>query len=338
MEVREVSRENEWKKDASMLQSWAWGEFQKELGNTVVRFAVSDGFVQSYIVAAKTVRFLYCPRGPVAKTEEVFRALVARLKQYAVDKHLDYVLIEPDVDVASFINSVTQKEGLVKHPWPIQPLHSLLLSLSPDKETLFSSLRKTTRALVRVATKEGVRVGSNTTLARWEAFAHLQRETVSRQQFMSHPLSYLKEQFVFFAKRGQATLYLAEKDGRALSCAIVVFSNKTAIYLHAASSSEGRSLGASHLLVWQAIIDAKEKGFSVFDFWGIAPPSDPQHQYAGITTFKTGFGGERIIYPGSFAFPVNTAKYYLASGISFFRKAPVLKAAHRMLLSARKNG
>ena len=35
--------------------------------------------------------------------------------------------------------------------------------------------------------------------------------------------------------------------------------------------------------------DLKKEGYERFNLWGIAPAGQPNHRYAGVTTFKTGF-------------------------------------------------
>ena len=50
---------------------------------------------------------------------------------------------------------------------------------------------------------------------------------------------------------------------------------------------------------WRTILDGREKAMRWFDFWGIAPPDEPDHNWAGITEFKRGFGGEPRSYAGT---------------------------------------
>ncbi|MBO6199276.1 MAG: peptidoglycan bridge formation glycyltransferase FemA/FemB family protein, partial [Psychrobacter sp.] len=52
----------------------------------------------------------------------------------------------------------------------------------------------------------------------------------------------------------------------------------------------------AYALQWQVMKDLKEMGIKRYNLWGIAPPDQPHHRYAGVTTFKTGFGGEVVTY------------------------------------------
>ena len=67
-------------------------------------------------------------------------------------------------------------------------------------------------------------------------------------------------------------------------------------YYEAASTDLNRKLPGAYALLWQAAKDLKMEGYERFNLWGIAPPNQPNHRYAGVTTFKTGFGGEVIEY------------------------------------------
>ena len=58
---------------AQFLQSWSWGEFQKNVGRQVWRFGIEQN---NEIIASVTLiemtlglqkSYLYCPRGPIIK-------------------------------------------------------------------------------------------------------------------------------------------------------------------------------------------------------------------------------------------------------------------------------
>ena len=112
-------------------------------------------------------------------------------------------------------------------------------------------------------------------------------------------------------------LFIASKDQTPLAAVLVTYFGTTAIYTHGASASTGRELMAPHLLQFAAMITAKDKGITTYDFWGIHP--DPKHSWAGITRFKQGFGGQAVEYIGTFEFPLIPSLYKIYSFINRFR-------------------
>ena len=67
-------------------------------------------------------------------------------------------------------------------------------------------------------------------------------------------------------------------------------------YYEAASTMLNRKLPGAYALLWRAMRDLKADRCKRFNLWGIAPAGQPNHRYAGVTTFKTGFGGEVVEY------------------------------------------
>ena len=96
-----------------------------------------------------------------------------------------------------------------------------------------------------------------------------------------------------------------------------------------ASSSRHQKIPASYLLQWTAIKDALRRGDHVYNFWGIAPRiagpdgelsiANPGHPFAGVTLFKTGFGGESLTLHPCIDIPLKRS-YYLTRGFEYVRK------------------
>src|SRR3989344_141638 len=308
MEITDINQKEDWDRilenfsSVCFLQSWNWGEFQESLGGRVRRVVVVDknrsAAAQYYIKKSRLFTYLYLPRGPIGDLS-LFAKLLDNLKGVARKEGVDFILIEP---------SEKGLNGKLTHNFlqqsSMQPKNTSLISLTSSIELLQSNLRKTTHQMIKKALENNVVIKTYTDLSRWNEFMDLFNETTQRQKFNPHSLGYMKKQLQIFSQDGQAKLYLAELNGQAVAGAIIVSYHKTSIYLHAASTSEKRKIGAAHLLVWKAILESKEKGDELFDLWGVEPNADPNHPWTGISIFKFGFGGETVSYPGGVVLPI----------------------------------
>jgi len=338
MEITNILEEKVWGEklsqfsSASFLQSWDWGVFQELLGNKTTRVSVEESMAQYYFVKSRFSYFLYCPRGPLSTFSESFSSLLDQLIKDAKENRVDFVLVEPPIDTGIVGQTLVEK-GFIKQKSTTQPESTSIVSLTQDVDSIYSKIRKTTRQMIRKAIENKVEVKSYQDLSRWNDFVQLFSETTKRQKFTAHNLAYIKKQFACFEKNKKIKMYIAEKDGKTLAGSIILSYAKTSVYLHAASNNLGRDLGAAHLLVWTAIQDAKKEGNNYFDLWGIAPESDSNHPWRGITIFKKGFGGGIVSYPGSFVLPVRPIRYKFYLFINFIRVIPPIKVAQRILLS-----
>ena len=84
------------------------------------------------------------------------------------------------------------------------------------------------------------------------------------------------------------TQNLSNTEGSSEAAVYIVFDNSTAYYLAGGSTELGRSKGAMHGLLWQAIQEAAAHGCTVFDFEG--------SMLQGVEPFFRGFGGELTPY------------------------------------------
>jgi len=343
METNNILEEKVWEEkvsqfsSANFLQSWEWGIFQELLGNKITRVSDEEGVTQYYFVRSKFSKFLYCPRGPLSTSSGSFSKLLNQQIKDAKENGSDFVLVEPPIDPGFIVRALLEK-GFVKQKSTTQPESTSIVSLTPDVDSIYSKIRKTTRQMIRKALENKVEVKNYQDLSRWDDFVKLFAETTQRQKFTSHNLVYIKKQFECFEEKNNIKLYLAEIDGKTLAGAIILSYAKTSVYLHAASNNLGRDLGAAHLLVWTAIQDAKKVGNNSFDLWGISTEDRPNYSWKGITIFKNGFGGEVVDYPGSFILPVRPNQYRVYLLINFLRSVPLFKTAKRLLLRAITKG
>ena len=223
----------------------------------------------------------------------------------------------------------------LKNPDPWQQKNGVATLTVRSEEELLAGMRKTTRNLIRRAEKEGVTIECpKDPLKDIDQFIALHEETRKRHHFTPYSTDFFRAQVKHFAPRGEALLYLARYQGQTIAASIhMQFGGETS-YHHGASSFAFSKIPASYLLQWTAIKDALQRGDDIYSFWGIAPmrvqetetPEDPKleilhpnHPFAGVTLFKTGFGGNLLNLVHCMDFPLSQS-YHFTRAFEKFRK------------------
>ena len=196
-------------------------------------------------------------------------------------------------------------------------------------------MRSTTRNLIGRAEREGVTIELSPDPVRdLPHFLALHDETRKRHGFTPYTNDFFRAQVEIFSKPSSSgvtlsgvegpslsrcALYLARYNGEVVSASIhMVYGGETS-YHHGASTFKYSKIPASYLLQWRAIQDALKRGDRVYNFWGVSPEGVLKHPFAGVRTFKTGFGGELLELAHCMDLPVSP-KYFLTFGFETMRK------------------
>lgn len=189
-------------------------------------------------------------------------------------------------------------------PTQHQPVHSIVLDLNRTNEELLADMKPKGRYNIKVASKHGVQIRETDDV---HAFYELLRKTTTRDNFSGHDEAYYREFLSQLAP--SAKLYLAYYDDKPIAGIINTYHNKAAIYYYGVSDNEHRNVMAPYALQWYAIQDARELGCTSYDLFGIAPPDEPHHPWAGITSFKEKFGGTHTVFHPTIDIPVRPWLY-----------------------------
>jgi lipid II:glycine glycyltransferase (peptidoglycan interpeptide bridge formation enzyme) len=315
MKVSEVKDKKTWEEFAqnfspnNFLASWAWGEFNEQMGDEIFRLGVWSrnelvGACLAIKVSAKRGSFLLCPSGPMLKKfdSKLFESFISELKQVATEKNLSFIRVRPLEEVGK-LEELIKKQGFRRSPTHVHAQVSWGLDITESEENLLVNMRKTTRYLVKNAIREGLVIKEENTLNGVRILENLQEETVLRHKFRPFSNKYLEKEFETFRKDNQVKILLVYKNKEVLGAAMIIFYGDSAFYHHGASVRT--KTPASYLLQWEAIKEAKKMGKKFYNFWGIAPTDSPKHPWAGLTYFKQGFGGFRIEYTKPHDFPIS---------------------------------
>lgn len=284
----------------SLWQHSLWGKFQEATGKKVLRlaaFATPERIeplsppneiiavaqiIKSDLPTKKT--WWYLPRGPVWTEDRGCGALLQELQFQARKEQCLFIKLDPEKNLPATI-STTPTET-------VQPAHTLIVDLTKSEEEILAQMKPKGRYNIRVAEKNGVTIRvTNST----ENFYNLLQATTARDGFRGWGRGYYDQMLKTLDKN--IILIEAVHENEVIAGGIFTFFGKKAIYYYGVSANHKRNLMAPYLIQWNAILEAKKRGCTEYDFLGIAPENSPKHPWAGVTDFKLKFGGQRKNYP-----------------------------------------
>jgi lipid II:glycine glycyltransferase (peptidoglycan interpeptide bridge formation enzyme) len=331
--VKNIENKNTWeeyilsKNEANFLQSWDWGEFHKALGKTINRSGFYEnnklvGIMLSVVEPARRGRYLTVPGGPIInwKNNELIKSFAQQIKVIAKENNCVFIRVRPQLKSDEFSKRIFKDLGFITAPMHLHAELTSQLDIAKSEEELMTQMRKTTRYEVKKAIKEGIKITTSTDEKEIKKFYDIQIETAKRQKFVPFSYKFLHEQFKIFTQSGYAILYKAEYENKLLAQAFVIFYGREAVYHYGASTDEGRHFPGAYLIQWEAIKEAKKRGMTRYNFWGVAPEENRNHRFSGLSLFKRGFGGEDFEYLHAQDLIINKPKYLITYLIEQFRK------------------
>jgi len=313
---------------ASFLQSYAYGDFYTKLNQKIWRLGlITDKGLSGICLLikqeSKLGSFIYAPGGPVCNNfESDIKFFVEKFSEIGKAEKVSFVRFDSRT-LTETEESILLKNNLVQAKYYTQPQCSQILDLTKSLDEIKKNFSDSTRYNVGWVERKGVRVKESQNPSDIDIFVQLLKETAQRQHFRLHAkVDYYKNQYQALKERNLAKLYLAygpESEGQTvLAAAVVINYGKVATYLHSASSNKNPKLRAPYLMQWKIIEDAKNSGFELYDFWGVAKDNNPKDPWFGVTEFKRGFGGEKVCYKKPFDL-ILAKDYYWANIIETSR-------------------
>ncbi|MBR0467638.1 peptidoglycan bridge formation glycyltransferase FemA/FemB family protein [Candidatus Saccharibacteria bacterium] len=297
--------------EANFLQSPAYGKMNELLGDKVIEEDFGGkGRALIIVRNAKRGRYLEIPCGPLLdyKDKKTVTAAFEKIAEIAKKEKCAFVRVRPQLINTPENLQLLADLGLKKSPMHLAAEHTVIIDLTKPEDELLANMRRQTRYEVRRAAKQGIMVEKSQSEEIFKEFRKVQAETAKRQGFVPPNLKTLMAEREAFDDK--IAIYVAKTDdGKPIAYGMIIKDGKEGDYYEAASTDLHRKMPGAYALLWQAMKDLKAEGYERFNLWGIAPPGQPNHRYAGVTTFKTGFGGEVVEYVPAHDMVISKAKY-----------------------------
>lgn len=316
-------------KESNFLQSPLWAEMNREIGHKlVVRTFEEKAVYLGIIKNAKRGRYMEIPAGPIInwkdqqERNEVFTNIVHEAKK----EKCVFVRFRPPLLNTEENQSIIQKLktdlklDLREAPMHLHAQNTVILDLEKSEDELLMEMRRQTRYEVRRAQKLNVKVIEDSSKKAFTEFHKIQQETAKRQNFVPPSERELLAEKSAFSPNNLKLYISTTETGEKIAYGLILKYGEEAEYFEAASTELNRKLPGAYALLWHAVKDLKAEGIKKFNLWGIAPPNTENHRYSGVTTFKTGFGGEIVEFISAKDIVLNKIRYKLDEIIETARK------------------
>ena len=282
----------------------AWGEVKAPNGWRAERVVAAD---RAGTVAAQVLlRQLgpspwsvgYAPRGPIGDIDQAaaVAAFTEGLRGLARDRRLVNVLVDPEVEEGHPLLDHLAAAGWVESEG-VQTGRTRLVDLERPEEDLWSDLRSKWRQYVNKARRSGITV-EDAGAAGLDEFYRIYVDTARRAGFIHRSRRAYEDVFRAYDRGGRARLLMARMPDRSAGATLMLLAcGRRVIEPYGGMTEPGAVSRANYLLKWEAIRESRERGFGVYDMWGLSHP--------GIEQFKAGFGGREVTYAGGRALVVD---------------------------------
>jgi len=305
----------------NLFQSDVWKDYEEALGNKTFHVSCDEGsalLVKMPLYKDKS--FLYCPRGPMC-TKEGWHVFLRKAREIAAKEDCIFVRVEPYSLPNGIVKDLKFRKVGQYSPLSHQysPMDTQILDLAKRDDVLLEEMKPKWRYNIKLAYRKGVTVRTSTNLSDLKKF-HEMSMNMKERGYTPFGLTHYERLLYTLSQGKHVKLFIAEYQKQPLSMLLVTQYGEVATYLHGASSDEFRDLMPNHVAQWEAIMDSQRNGCLVYDFWGVAPEGAENHGWAGITRFKTGFGGEAIHFVGAFDFAFSPLWYNILYIYNLVRK------------------
>ncbi len=342
LSIRAITNASHWNdfllalRPNTFLQSWEWGQLQKQSGEGIryLGFFAGDeqiGAALLITVNAKRGRHLFCPHGPLFTTDPAVRQRLPAFVDHcrnlarqdkAVALRLAPLLLTNNANVTAFKSLGFRPAPMHIHAertWNLdlaEPDPVIFMDPKQIRRVFLNIMRKTTRHAIKKAERMSIQTDIVSGPDIINRFLPLYRATEERHHFIPFTKDFLSRQINIFSQNNNVYAIFASYQGRDIVAAILIQFGNTVFYHHGASLKQEKIPPASHLVQWEAIKEAKRRGATRYNFWGIAPKRSNRaarntHPFAGITVFKQGFGGYDQDYLHAQDLPLSPLYYRL---------------------------
>lgn len=331
--MNDASSKSEWDgfiaahKEANFLQSWDFYEFHLARGKKIVRrvMLVDGKIVAAYagvVETAKRGKHLAIAGGPILNwsNKKIVKEVFKDIREQGIKAGCVFARVRPQLELSDKSLALMAELGLKKAPMYLSVEYAGVLDLTKSKEDILAGASQGFRRKLRKAEKLDIEIMAGDDDAAIDEFCRLEKLHAKRQHYVAFSKEFLRKQFEAFRKGGEVLIYTARKDGETLAQNFMIFYGAEASYHYGVSSELGTKYSAAPLLHLAAMDEARQRGCTRYNLWGIVGREETSHRFYGVSEFKRSFGCEELKYTPAHDMILKPLKYQVTKAVETVRK------------------
>lgn len=273
------------------------------------KYMESQGWVVEYINGV----YYYLKKVPILgwilkiqrPDMDICEAWLAGPVKILSDKYKPYqICIEPNLATGSITkkyHNLLLQNGYKLSKSPFLPTKTLRIDLTRSVKEITNDFEKRLKSkIVRGSKVKTSIIASYKDLENfqksWKNSVNSLRYVASVNQLNNIIKSFPQKDSLLLASHNMSSRVI----GGALFTICREINDTVCYYWYGFTNKEGRALLSHFSLMYQAILWAKNRGCTSFDFDGIYDERFPKKSWLGFTRFKKEFGGYEVPYPGCY--------------------------------------
>ncbi len=279
--------------------AWNWGAWPKEIGCRVHRRGLIDNgrLVAAYtavVADSRRGRYLEIDGGlslDLPEDDDRWRLVTDDLQTLARSLGAIFVRLRP-----TLADNPPTRQALAANGWrlaamPLGVEQAGVIGLDQTDDDILAGCRQGLRRKLRQSQSwSDVDCLATTESGAVDEFIDIHQQHSASLGYVPFSRQRLKAQFGAFAAADQAAIYWSRKAGQTLAMNMMFFFGSEASYHYGVSTDLGRQFPTAPRLHLQAMADARQRGLSFYNFWGVVPVDQTRHRFFGVSQFKRSFG------------------------------------------------
>jgi hypothetical protein len=218
---------------------------------------------------------------PLADTGQQYQMLKHGIREYMVgEKIRGWQIKTTDAFLFEDDSHAVRDDGFMTH----------VLRIDRPVEDIYQGVHKNhIRRSIQKAVKHGIQMKRCESPAGVRLFYTLYMHMRRREGLLPQPLFFFQSLWDRFHPKGMIDILFAEYQGRVISTILLLKYRETVSYEYGATEKGAHAYSPSPFLLWYAIKDAAEQGYSIFDF------GRTSEEETGLVRFKDHWGASRQV-------------------------------------------